>query len=104
LKAGVIAILGSANRALTLQDLARGLASDDQTLRTRKLIARAAQRGPRREKHWRTTPLFLETFKLDSLDDLYKDEALQKLFPSVYSSAIDEDEVQTEVQEPPPAS
>ena len=189
LKAGVIAILGSANRSLTLQDLARGLASDEQsveevlqeyeadlmaadqgmqvrhraghirleakaqwagaikladpewsprpisdqaietlaivalkqpvtigdinairgvesagtlqTLRTRKLIARTAQRGPRREKYWRTTPLFLETFKLDSLDDIYKDGALQKLFPSVYSSVIDEDDGQAEIQEPP---
>ena len=191
LKAGVIAILGSANRSLTLQDLARGLSSDEpaieealqefesdlmaadqgmqvrrragrirleakaqfagaikladpewterplsdqavetlaivalkqpvtigdinairgvesagtlQTLRTRKLIARTAHRGPHREKYWRTTPLFLETFKLNSLDELYQDGALQKLFPSVYSSVMDDDEEleQPDAEEPP---
>ena len=191
LKAGVIAILGSANRSLTLQDLARGLSSDEpaieealqefesdlmaadqgmqvrrragrirleakaqfagaikladpewterplsdqavetlaivalkqpvtigdinairgvesagtlQTLRIRKLIARTAHRGPHREKYWRTTPLFLETFKLNSLDELYQDGALQKLFPSVYSSVMDDDEEleQPDTEEPP---
>jgi hypothetical protein len=32
LRAGVIAILGSANGSLTLQDLARGLGSDEQSV------------------------------------------------------------------------
>jgi len=74
-----------------------------QTLRIRKLIARTAHRGPHREKYWRTTPLFLETFKLNSLDELYQDGALQKLFPSVYSSVMDDDEEleQPDTEEPP---
>jgi segregation and condensation protein B len=55
-----------------------------QTLRDRKLVARTAQLGPHREKYWRTTPLFLETFGLSSLDDLYKEGALEKTFPSMY--------------------
>jgi chromosome segregation and condensation protein ScpB len=35
-----------------------------QTLRNRKLIARSARLGPLREKIWRTTPPFLDTFGL----------------------------------------
>jgi len=63
-----------------------------QTLRDRKLIARTAQLGPHREKYWRTTPLFLETFGVSSLDDLYKDGALEKAFPSMYSGVVDQDD------------
>jgi segregation and condensation protein B len=37
-----------------------------QTLRNRRLIARSARLGPRRERIWRTIPLFLETFALAS--------------------------------------
>jgi hypothetical protein len=53
--------------------------------------------------YWRTTPLFLETFKLNSLDELYQDGALQELFPLVYSSVMDDDEEleQTDAEEPP---
>jgi chromosome segregation and condensation protein ScpB len=53
-------------------------------LRKRKLIARTARLGPRRELIWRTTQLFLETFQLASLDDLYQDGRIEKVFPSVY--------------------
>jgi segregation and condensation protein B len=65
-----------------------------QTLRDRKLVARTAQLGPHREKYWRTTPLFLETFGLSSLDDLYKEGALEKTFPSMYVGVeADDDDV-----------
>jgi segregation and condensation protein B len=65
-----------------------------QTLRDRKLVARTAQLGPHREKYWRTTPFFLETFGLSSLDDLYKEGALEKTFPSMYVGVeADDDEV-----------
>jgi integrase len=37
-----------------------------ETLRNRKLIARTARLGPRRERIWRTTQLFLDNFGLDS--------------------------------------
>ena len=72
-----------------------------QTLRDRKLVARTAQLGPHREKYWRTTPLFLESFGLSSLDDLYKDGALEKAFPSMYSGVAD-DVDQAEEGEPQP--
>jgi segregation and condensation protein B len=68
-----------------------------QTLRNRKLVARTAQLGPRREKYWRTTPLFLETFGLNSLEDLYQEGGLENAFPSLYSGVIDEDD---EVEQP----
>jgi segregation and condensation protein B len=54
-----------------------------QTLRNRKLIARVARLGPRREKYWRTTPLFLETFNLTSVDDLYQEGRMEEVFPSL---------------------
>ena len=63
-----------------------------QTLRDRKLVARTAQLGPHREKYWRTTPLFLDTFGLSSLDDLYKEGALEKTFPSMYVGVEAEDD------------
>ena len=79
-----------------------------QTLRDRKLVARTAQLGPHREKYWRTTPFFLETFGLSSLDDLYKEGALEKAFPSMYVGveADDDDVAQTADGEsqPSPAS
>jgi segregation and condensation protein B len=56
-----------------------------QTLRNRKLIARTAHLGPRREKIWRTTQLFLDTFGLASLDELYKEGRMEQVFASVYS-------------------
>jgi segregation and condensation protein B len=64
----------------------RGVESEAtvQTLRKRKLIARTAHLGPRRELIWRTTQLFLETFQLASLDDLYQEGRIEKVFPSVY--------------------
>jgi segregation and condensation protein B len=63
-----------------------------QTLSNRKLIARAARRGPRREKYWKTTPLFLETFGLSSLDELYQDGRMEEVFPAVYSGEVSDDE------------
>jgi segregation and condensation protein B len=63
-----------------------------QTLRDRKLVARTSQLGPHREKYWRTTPLFLETFGLSSLDDLYKEGAFEKTFPSMYVGVEAEDD------------
>ena len=60
-----------------------------QTLRNRKLIARSARLGPRRERIWRTTPLFLETFGLASLDELYKEGRMEEVFASVYSGETD---------------
>jgi segregation and condensation protein B len=58
-----------------------------QTLQNRKLIARAARSGPRREKYWRTTPLFLEMFKLKSLDELRQDGRAEEVFPEVFAAA-----------------
>ena len=57
-----------------------------QTLRNRKLIARSAKLGTRRERIWRTTPQFLETFGLASLDELYKEGRMEEVFTSVYSA------------------
>ena len=59
-----------------------------QTLRNRKLIARSAHLGPRRERIWRTTPQFLETFGLASLDELYKEGRMEEVFASVYSAEM----------------
>lgn len=63
-----------------------------QTLRNRKLIARSARLGPRRERIWRTTPLFLETFALASLDELYKEGRMEEVFASVYSAEMGAEE------------
>jgi segregation and condensation protein B len=63
-----------------------------QTLRNRKLIARSARLGPRRERTWRTTPLFLETFGLASLDELYKEGRMEEVFASVYSAEMGAEE------------
>ena len=59
-----------------------------QTLRNRKLIARSARLGPRRERIWRTTQLFLDTFGLGSLDELYKEGRMEEVFASVYSAEM----------------
>jgi segregation and condensation protein B len=75
-----------------------------QTLRDRKLVARTAQLGPHREKYWRTTPLFLETFGVSSLDDLYKEGALEKAFPSMYSGVADDVDQAEEVEPQPDAA
>jgi segregation and condensation protein B len=66
-----------------------------QTLSNRKLIARATRRGPRREKYWRTTPLFLETFGLTSLEELYQDGRMEEVFPAVYSAEVSDDDDRT---------
>jgi segregation and condensation protein B len=59
-----------------------------QTLRNRKLIARSAHLGPRRERIWRTTPQFLETFGLATLDELFKEGRMEEVFASVYSAEV----------------
>jgi len=59
-----------------------------QTLRNRKLIARSARLGPRRERSWRTTGQFLETFGLASLDELYKEGRMEEVFASVYGAEL----------------
>jgi segregation and condensation protein B len=60
-----------------------------QTLAHRRLIARAARLGPRRERYWRTTPLFLETFELASLDELRTEEGrLERTFPEVFGVGV----------------
>jgi segregation and condensation protein B len=59
-----------------------------QTLSNRMLIARTARLGPRREKIWRTTQLFLDTFGLASLDELYKEGRMEQVFASVYSGEL----------------
>ena len=66
-----------------------------QTLRNRKLIARTAHLGPRREKIWRTTQLFLDTFGLASLDELYKEGRMEQVFASVYSGELGREESAT---------
>jgi segregation and condensation protein B len=74
--------LGEINAIRTLES-----AGTVQTLRNRKLIARAARLGPRREKYWRTTPLFLESFHLTSLDQLRQEDGrLEKTFPEVFAA------------------
>jgi hypothetical protein len=61
------------------------LAATVQTLRNRKLIARSAHLGPQRERIWRTTQLFLDSFGLASLDKLYREGRMEEVFASVYS-------------------
>ncbi len=57
-----------------------------QTLRNRKLIARGARLGPRREKLWRTTQAFLDTYGLANIDELYKAGRMEEVFTYVYST------------------
>jgi segregation and condensation protein B len=74
--------LGEINAIRTLES-----AGTVETLHNRKLIARAARLGPRREKYWRTTPLFLETFHLTGLDQLRQEDGrLEKTFPEVFAA------------------
>jgi segregation and condensation protein B len=67
-------------------------ASTIQTLLDRKLIARSARLGPRRERIWRTTQLFLDTYGLASLDELYQQGRMEEVFASVYSGETGDDE------------
>ena len=62
-----------------------------QTLRNRKLIAREARLGPRREKLWRTTQLFLDTFGLASLEELYQAGRMEEVFAPVYSTEMEDE-------------
>ena len=62
-------------------------ASTIQTLLDRKLIARSARLGPRRERIWRTTQLFLDAYGLASLDELYQQGRMEEVFAPVYAGA-----------------
>ncbi len=74
-------------------DAIRGVASAAtlETLRQRQLIARQARLGPRREKLWRTTPLFLDTFGLASLEELYQAGRMEVVFTPVYGVEMGEE-------------
>ena len=61
-----------------------------QTLRNRKLIVREARLGLRREKLWRTTQLFLDTFGLADLDELYRSGRMEEVFAPVYRAELGE--------------
>jgi len=80
---------------VTLADInaIRGIESAGtvQTLHNRKLIARSARLGPRRERIWRTTQFFLDSFGLASLDELYKEGRMEKVFATVYSGETGSD-------------
>jgi hypothetical protein len=43
-----------------------------------------AHLGPNGEKLWRTTPLFLETYGLASLDELYQEVRKEQIFAPVF--------------------
>jgi segregation and condensation protein B len=77
---------------ITLADISaiRGIESvaTVETLRNRKLIARSGQLGPRRERIWRTTPLFLESFGLASIEEIYEQGRMEKIFASVYRGEL----------------
>lgn len=71
-----------------------------QTLRNRKLVARSAQLGPKRQKRWRTTPHFLDAFNLNNLDELYLAGAKERLFPQLFNDEEQEEEVDEMTEEP----
>ena len=58
-----------------------------QTLRDRKLIARAARLGSQRNLIWHTTQLFLDTFHLASIDEFREPGRFEKLLASADSTA-----------------
>jgi chromosome segregation and condensation protein ScpB len=63
-----------------------------QTWRHRRLIARAANLGPNRAKMWRTTPLFLETFGLASLDELCQEGRKEQIFAPDFGAEFGDNE------------
>jgi segregation and condensation protein B len=63
-----------------------------ETLQNRRLIARSARLGPRRERIWRTTQAFLDTFGLASLDELYMEGRMEEVFATVYGAEVGADE------------
>jgi chromosome segregation and condensation protein ScpB len=89
---------------LTIADVTaiRGVESAGtiQTLHHRKLIARGARLGPHREKFWRTTDFFLQSFGLASIDELYQEGRLEQAFPSVYGTASLDEEEEPDVATP----
>lgn len=69
-------------------DAIRGIesAATMQTLRDRKLIAREARLGPRRQKLWRTTQVFLDTFGLADVNELRQPGRMEEVFAPVFSA------------------
>ena len=63
-----------------------------ETLLNRRLIARSARLGPRRERIWRTTQAFLDTFGLASLDELHTEGRMEEVFATVYGTEVGADE------------
>jgi segregation and condensation protein B len=59
-----------------------------ETLQNRRLIARSVRLGPRRERIWRTTQAFLDTFGLASLDELYIEGRMEEVFATVYGTEV----------------
>jgi len=57
-----------------------------QTLRGRRFISKVA-RQPGQPGRWRTTQTFLDLFGLRNLDDLYRDNKLERIFGPVYGVA-----------------
>ena len=60
-----------------------------ETLRNRRLIARSARLGPRRERNWRTTQAFLDTFGLTSLDELHTEGRMEEVFATINGTQFD---------------
>jgi segregation and condensation protein B len=67
----------------------RGLdsAATIETLRHRKMIAKAQSRGVGKAACWRTTQNFLDLFGLSCLEDLYRDNKLEFVFGPVYGTS-----------------
>jgi hypothetical protein len=51
------------------------------------MIAKAQSRGAGKATCWRTTQNFLDLFGLSSLEDLYRDNKLERIFGPVYGTS-----------------
>jgi segregation and condensation protein B len=58
-----------------------------ETLRQRKMIAKTQSRGAGKATCWRTTQNFLDLFGLSCLEDLYRDNKLERVFGPVYGTS-----------------
>jgi segregation and condensation protein B len=56
-------------------------------LAERGLIQRLKTRGERGERKWKVTQRFLDTFNLDRVEDLYRDEVFERTFPELAEPA-----------------
>jgi segregation and condensation protein B len=61
-----------------------------QTLRNRKLVAREAKLGPRRQKLWCTTAHFLEVFKLSNIEEFRQEGTKERIFPDLFNDNFEE--------------